>query len=54
MAAANTKEVKEFFEMGMAEFKDEWIGKDKPDHQKLTPEDKRQIAEGIGNGTLTY
>lgn len=48
MAKANIKVIKEFFAMGMAEFKREWV------EGGLTDKDKEEIAEGIGNGTLTY
>lgn len=54
MAKATVKDIKEFFAMGMAEFKTEWIGTDRPVHLKLTDKDKADIAEGIGNGSLTY
>jgi hypothetical protein len=41
--------------MGLPQMKAEWIGSDEHDSaKKLTDEDKRQLAEGIGNGTLTY
>lgn len=46
--AATVKEVKDFFGMTLAEMKKEWI------NGNLTPEDKRQIMEGIGDGTLSY
>lgn len=48
MAVATVKTVKEFFGMTMAEMKAEWI------KGGLTDEDKAQILEGLGNGSLTY
>lgn len=48
MAKATVKDVKEFFGMTLAEMKEEWI------KGGLSDEDKNQIQEGIGNGTLTY
>lgn len=60
MANATVKQVKEFFDtperpMTLKEMKAEWIGSDESDPtKKLTDEDKRQIMEGIGNGSLNY
>lgn len=45
---ATLKEAKEFFEMSIGEFRDEWT------KGGLTIEDKDQILTGIGNGSLTY
>lgn len=55
-SATPVKVVKEFFEMNLKEMKEEWIQADMPtdDPRKLTAEDKEQLAEGIGNGSLTY
>ena len=44
--AASIKEVKEFFGMTLPEMKAEWI--------PLPEKDKKEIMEGIGNGSLTY
>lgn len=40
------KEVMEFFEMTVGEFRREWA--------KLTDQDKVQLRTGVKNGTLTY
>jgi hypothetical protein len=52
MAKATVKDVKEFFGMTLGEMKDEWMGKG--DGPKLSDQDKQDLMEGIGNGTLTY
>lgn len=58
MAEAAVKDIKEFFGLNMAEMKAEWLGKDNVGNPVTTPtltaEDKKQILEGLGNGTLTY
>jgi hypothetical protein len=47
MPEANVKQVKDFFEeSNTAKFSKEW--------KELSEEEKRQLKEGIGNGTLTY
>jgi len=46
MAAANVKQIKDYFEMSLPEFKREWLA--------LPEKDRKEIAEGIGNGSLTY
>lgn len=48
MADATLKEIKDFFGMTLPEMKKEWTG------GKLTDKDKKELAEGIGNGTFTY
>ena len=60
MATATVKQIKEFFHtperpMTLKEMKTEWVGADETDpRKKLTDEDKAQLLEGLGNGTLTY
>lgn len=54
MAEASVKDVRDFFEMTMPEMKREWMGVGEDPSKKLTDEDKKQLKEGIGNGTLTY
>lgn len=49
MAAATLVQVMEFFDFAKSEtakFRGEW--------GNLTPEDQKQIKEGIGDGSLTY
>jgi hypothetical protein len=48
MAEATLKDVAAFFEMPVGAFRDEWV------KGGLTEQDKNEIKEGIGNGTLTY
>ena len=48
MSEATLKGVREFFGMTVGQFRDEWT------KQGLTDQDKREIREGIGNGTMTY
>ena len=48
MSEATLKDVREFFGMTVGQFRDEWT------KQGLTEQDKREIREGIGNGTMTY
>ena len=48
MAKAGVKEVKEFFGMGLAEMKAEWI------NGGLTDKDKNDILTGLGDGSLNY
>jgi hypothetical protein len=50
---AGVKEIKEFFgtderPMGLAEMKAEWV------KGGLTDQDRAEIAQGIGDGSLTY
>lgn len=40
------KDVMEYFDMTVAEFRREWA--------KMTPSDKEQLKTGIQSGTLTY
>lgn len=44
--ATSLVEVRKFFGIGMAEFKGEWM--------KLSPADREQLRQGIGDGTFTY
>lgn len=49
--AANIKQVREFFThpdrpLSLTEFKNDW--------GQMTDQDKDQIKNGIGNGSLTY
>jgi hypothetical protein len=46
MADANPKEIMTFFDMKAKDFIKEW--------KLLTEQDKQQIREGIGDGTLDY
>ena len=48
MSEATLKDVREFFGMTVGQFRDEWT------KQRLTDQDKQEIREGIGNGTMTY
>lgn len=53
MSEATLKMVREFFHtdarpMALADFRKEWT------QGGLTEDDKREIREGIGNGTLNY
>jgi len=43
---ATLVEIMRFFDMPIATFRKEWAN--------MTDTDKKQIATGIGNGTLTY
>lgn len=43
---ASLKDVMAYFNMTPAEFTPSW--------RKMTTEDKAQIRDGIGNGSLTY
>lgn len=45
---ATLKVVREFFGMNVGQFRDEWT------KQGLTDDDKRQIRQGLGDGTMTY
>jgi hypothetical protein len=45
---ATLKVVREFFGMSVGQFRDEWT------KQGLTDDDKRQIRQGLGDGTMTY
>jgi hypothetical protein len=46
MAAANIKDVMNFFEIPIATFSKEW--------KELSDKDKADLREGIGDGTLSY
>lgn len=49
MAAATLKQISDFFKIPgytLKEFKKDW--------ESLTDQDKTDLKEGIGNGTLTY
>jgi len=46
MADATIKQVTDFFGMKLAEFRDEW--------QQLSDDERQQIRQGIGDGSLTY
>lgn len=45
---ASVKDVKDFFEMTVVEMKNEWT------QGGMTDQDKMQIRQGIGDGTLNY
>lgn len=48
MSESTLKAVREFFGMDLKTFRQEWT------QGGLTEDDKRQIREGIGDGTLNY